>query len=108
MKRFNFELEGTPRLIGGRYECSGYPRCRFADKQQIILLNYVLSRSGAFALGDNEVAILRRPLIVTNGVFRHGLQFFVNSMDKEFAISDWNKYEILSYQRISNHDFPDA
>ena len=87
VKQFYFELEGAPHLIGGRYQCSSYPRCRFADKQQIILLNCVLSRPGAFALGDNEIAILRRPLMVTNGVFRHGLQFFVNGMNKEFAAS---------------------
>ena len=74
-------------MTGGRYQSSGYPRCRFVDKQQIILLNYILSQSGAFALGDNEIAILRRPLMATNGVFRHSLKFFVNSLDKEFAIS---------------------
>ena len=85
-KQFYFELEGAPRLIGGRYQCRGYLRCRFADKQQIILLNYVLSRSGAFALGDKEIAILRHTLMSTNGVFQHGLQFIVNSLDEEFAI----------------------
>ena len=38
-KQFYFELEGPPRLIGRRYQCRGYLRCRFAEKQQLKLLN---------------------------------------------------------------------
>ena len=85
-KQFYFELESAPCLIGGRYQCRGYLRCRFSDKQQTTLLNYILSRSGAFTLGDREIAILQRPLMFPNGDFRHDLQFLVNSLDEEFAI----------------------
>ena len=109
-KQFYFELEGAPRLIGGRYQCSGYLRYRFADKQQTILLNYFLSRSGVLALGDKEIAIFAAP--------SHGYEWSFPTWPSIFRkqpgrgicdFSNWENFKILSYQRISNdHDFLDA
>ncbi|KAF8533989.1 acyl transferase/acyl hydrolase/lysophospholipase [Trichophaea hybrida] len=86
-KQFYFEFDHLPRYLRGRYHCSGYILCRFQGSQQAKLLKYVCGKSAGFALGDNDITILRSPLMMQNGAFLQHVKFEINSLDEEFAIS---------------------